>query len=49
MKEIIKMKQSKMLITVIVLFVCASNIYAQDWLQYLGPNGNSSSPQKGIL
>jgi outer membrane protein assembly factor BamB len=49
MKEVIKMNQSKMLVPVIVLFVCISNIYAQDWPQYLGPNGNSSSPQKGIL
>jgi outer membrane protein assembly factor BamB len=49
MKEVIKMNQSKMLVPVIVLLVCISNIYAQDWPQYLGPNGNSSSPQKGIL
>ena len=43
------MKSIKMLITVIVLLVCISNIYAQDWPQYLGPNGNSSSTQKNIL
>jgi len=43
------MKPIKKLITVIVLLVCISNIYAQDWPQYLGPNGNSSSTQKNIL
>jgi outer membrane protein assembly factor BamB len=43
------MKQIKMFISVIVLSVCISNIYAQDWPQYLGPNGNSSSTQKNIL
>ena len=36
-------------IPVIVLSVCLSTINAQDWPQYLGPNGNSSSPQKNIL
>jgi outer membrane protein assembly factor BamB len=30
-------------------FVAINSIYAQDWPQYLGPNGNSSSSQKGIL
>ena len=25
------------------------NVYAQDWPQYLGPDRNSSSPQKNIL
>ena len=44
-----KMKQSKMLILVIFLSVCILNTYAQDWPQYLGPNGNSSSAQKNIL
>ena len=43
------MKQSKIFITVFVLLVCISNIYAQDWPQYLGPNRNGLSPQKGIL
>ena len=33
----------------IVLLVCISNIYAQDWPQYLGPNRNGISAQKGIL
>lgn len=43
------MKQSKMLIPVLVLFVCLANIYAQDWPQYLGSERNSTSNQKGIL
>ena len=38
-----------MYIPVIVLLVCISNVYAQDWPQYLGPNGNSTSDQKNIL
>jgi outer membrane protein assembly factor BamB len=49
MKEIRKMKQLKMFISLVVLLVCISNIHAQDWPQYLGPNGNSSSVQKNIL
>jgi len=43
------MKQSKMFIPVIVLLVCISDIYAQDWPHYLGPNRNGVSAQKGIL
>jgi outer membrane protein assembly factor BamB len=44
-----KMKQSRLYIPVIVLLVCIANVYAQEWPQYLGPNRNSTSPQKGIL
>ena len=43
------MKRIKLLFTAIVLFACLSDIFAQDWPQYLGPNRNSTSPQKGIL
>jgi len=43
------MKQSKIFIPVFVLVVCLANVYAQDWPQYLGPNRNSLSAQKGIL
>jgi len=32
-----------------VLFACISNVWAQDWPQYLGPNRNSTSAQKGML
>jgi outer membrane protein assembly factor BamB len=44
-----KMKQIKLFIQVIVLYVCIPNIYAQDWPQYLGPNRNGVSDQKNIL
>ena len=43
------MNKIKMFITAIVLFVCIANAYAQDWPQFLGPNRNSISDQKGIL
>ena len=43
------MKRIKLLFTAIVLITCVSNIFAQDWPQYLGPNRNNTSPQKGIL
>lgn len=43
------MKTRKLLISVIVIFVCITNVYAQDWPQYLGPHRNSISDQKGIL
>jgi len=44
-----KMKQSKIYITLVILLVSIANVYAQDWPQYLGPNRNSTSDQKGIL
>ena len=43
------MKKRKIFIPVFVLLVCITNVYAQDWPQYLGPHGNSFSDQKGIL
>ena len=44
------MKQSKLFILLIVLSVCTtSNLFAQDWPQYLGPDRNSMSDQKDIL
>ena len=43
------MRRINLLLTSGVLFACISNLCAQDWPQYLGPNGNSTSPQKGIL
>lgn len=39
----------KRLITLVVLFTCLSNICAQDWPQYLGPDRNSTSSQKGVM
>ena len=44
-----KIKQIKIYIPMVVLLVCITNVYAQDWPQYLGPNRNSTSDQKGIL
>lgn len=44
-----KMKKGKLFISMIVLFVCLTNVSAQDWPQYLGPNRNSISDQKGIF
>ncbi|MFZ0280387.1 MAG: PQQ-binding-like beta-propeller repeat protein [Bacteroidales bacterium] len=44
-----KIKPVKMLFPAIVLSFCISDINAQDWPQYLGPNRNSISTQKGIL
>jgi outer membrane protein assembly factor BamB len=43
------MKQIKMFFQLIILLACISDAYSQDWPQYLGPNRNSTSPQKGIL
>jgi outer membrane protein assembly factor BamB len=44
-----KMKQNRLYTSVIVLLFCIATIRAQDWPQYLGPDRNSTSPQKGIL
>ena len=49
MKRVLNMKQSKIFFPLIVLFVCISDIYAQDWPQYFGPNRDGLSIQKGIL
>jgi outer membrane protein assembly factor BamB len=43
------MKKRKLIVLFSVLFVCIANAYAQDWPQFLGPQRNSTSPQKGIL
>ena len=44
-----KMKPSHKFIPLVVLFVCLANLFAEDWSQYLGPNRNGISTQKGIL
>jgi hypothetical protein len=49
MREESNMKLIKLFIPVVVLVVCISNIYAQDWPQYFGPNRNGVSAQKDIL
>ncbi len=43
------MKKSYPLLTAIFSIAFFSGIYAQDWPQFLGPNRNSTSTQKGIL
>jgi outer membrane protein assembly factor BamB len=43
------MKRINLLLTAVVLFAFIANVCAQDWPQYLGPNRNSTSLQKGIL
>ncbi len=43
------MKREICFISIAVLLLCGLNIYAQDWPQYLGPNRNGHSPEKGIL
>jgi len=47
--KIIKMNAGKILTTLILLIISTIIIQAQDWPQYLGPDRNSTSPQKGIL
>ena len=49
MKGAIKMKQHNLIIALSVFLIYITNSYAQDWPQYLGPERNSTSPQKGIL
>jgi outer membrane protein assembly factor BamB len=43
------MKRIKLLFTALLIFSGISNSDSQDWPLYLGPNSNSTSPQKGIL
>ncbi|HSH19019.1 MAG TPA: PQQ-binding-like beta-propeller repeat protein, partial [Draconibacterium sp.] len=43
------MKKSKKFIPAFVLLIFTLNVYAQDWPQFLGPNRNSTSPQKNLL
>jgi len=43
------MKKQRIILPVFILFIFITNIYAQDWPQYLGPHRNSTSDEKGIL
>jgi outer membrane protein assembly factor BamB len=43
------MKHRKLYVQIVILLVCLTNVYAQGWPQYLGPDRNSISSQKGIL
>ena len=43
------LKRTKFSSLLVVLLICATNAYTQDWPQFLGPDRNSTSPQKNIL
>lgn len=43
------MKPSSIFFTAFIAWIGLTNSFAQDWPQYLGPNRNSTSPQKGII
>jgi len=43
------LKAKRFLLASLTVLACLSSAYAQDWPQYLGPDRNSSSPQKNIL
>ena len=43
------MKRGKLLAIVLVAMLSISNLLAQDWPQFLGPDRNSKSAEKGIL
>lgn len=44
-----EIRQFRIYIAVSLLLAGIINVRAQDWPQYLGPNRNSTSPEKGIL
>jgi len=43
------MKNQLIFVTAFLLMTFANSIYAQDWPQFLGPQRNSTSPQKNLL
>ncbi len=43
------MKNQLIFVTTFLLLAFANTIYAQDWPQFLGPERNSTSPQKNLL
>jgi outer membrane protein assembly factor BamB len=43
------MKSNLILVSLIFLMIFANSVIAQDWPQFLGPERNSTSPQKGIM
>lgn len=43
------MKNHFFFITALLILILAKSSNAQDWPQFLGPERNSTSPQKGIL
>jgi outer membrane protein assembly factor BamB len=44
-----KKMKVKVMLTAVVLLVVACSSWSADWPQYLGPNRNSTSPEKGLL
>ncbi len=43
------MKNKPIILTAFFLLILVNSIYSQDWPQFLGPERNGTSPQKGIL
>ncbi|NQU85431.1 MAG: PQQ-like beta-propeller repeat protein [Mariniphaga sp.] len=43
------MKKIRFYIPIVLLFVCLTNVKAQNWPQFLGPERNSTSEQKNLL
>jgi hypothetical protein len=43
------MKNKLVIATTFLLIVYVTQLYAQDWPQFLGPDRNSTSPQKAAL
>ena len=43
------MRRKNLLYITVVLLICSNQINAQDWPRFLGPDMNSTSPQKGLL
>lgn len=49
LKNTTKNHQDKVYFLVIFMIISISNVFGQDWPQFLGPNRNSISDQKSIL
>jgi outer membrane protein assembly factor BamB len=43
------MKKMKFFIQVVIILAFIANVSAQDWPRFLGPYGNSTSDQNGLL
>ena len=43
------MKLSLKVTPLVILLICITNALAEDWPQFLGPNRDGTSTQKGIL
>jgi len=47
--KLMRIRQIKTYLSAVILFASIINVRAHDWPQFLGPDGNSTSLQKGIL